>query len=92
VVLMDNLSPHKAPRVRELIEQAGYQRVFLPPYFPNFSPIEEAWSKIKMLLRGLAARTRETIDAALANILGRITAADCCGWFHDRGGYGAAPN
>jgi transposase len=92
VVLMDNLSPHKAPRVRELIERAGCQLVFLPPYSPDFSPIEEAWSKIKTWLRGTTTRTREAIEAALALVLEQVTASDCQGWFHDRGGYVPAPN
>lgn len=92
IVLMDNLSPHKAKRVRELIEAAGCRLVFLPPYSPDFSPIEEAWSKLKALLRGTAARTREALEAALGAAVARITAADCRGWFHDRGGYVPAPN
>src|SRR5690606_576695 len=51
IVVMDNLSPHKAPRVRELIEAAGCRLLFLPPYSPDLSPIEQMWSKLKALLR-----------------------------------------
>lgn len=92
VVIMDNLGPHKAKRVRELIEGAGCRLLFLPPYSPDFNPIEEAWSKIKAFLRGAEARTRETIDAAVKAVLKLITPEDCHGWFHDRGGYVPAPN
>jgi transposase len=92
IVVMDNLRPHQAPRVRSLIESAGCRLIFLPPYSPDFSPIEEAWSKIKAWLRGASPRTRETIEAALAISLDRITASDYQGWFHDRGRYGSAPN
>lgn len=81
VVLMDNLSPHKAPRVRELVEGAGCELLFLPPYSPDFSPIEEAWSKLKALLRTAAAHTKEALEAAIARTLDKITAADARGWF-----------
>jgi transposase len=81
VVLMDNLSPHKAARVRELIEAAGCRLVLLPPYSPDFNPIEQAWSKLKMLLRGLGARTREALEAALTQVLDAITATDTQSWF-----------
>jgi transposase len=81
VVLMDNLSPHKAARVRELIEAAGCRLLLLPPYSPDFNPIEQAWSKLKTLLRGAGARTRAALEAALSHVLDAITAADAQSWF-----------
>src|SRR5215207_10023810 len=61
VVVMDNLPAHKPDRVRELIEDRGCELVYLPPYSPDYNPIEEAFSKIKGLLREAEARTRETL-------------------------------
>jgi transposase len=81
VVVLDNLSPHKAARVRELIEAAGCRLLLLPPYSPDFNPIEQAWSKLKALLRGLGARTTEALEAALTRVLNAITTADTHGWF-----------
>lgn len=91
IVFLDNLSPHKAARVRALIDGAGCQMVFLPPYSPDFSPIEHAWSKIKEALRSAAGRTREAIETALLSVLDRITSQDCMGWF-EHCGYAIAPN
>jgi transposase len=85
VVVMDNLSPHKAPRVRELIERAGCRLLFLPPYSPDFNPIEPAWSKLKTLLRGVGARTTEALHAALATLVDVITANDARGYFRHCG-------
>jgi transposase len=81
VVVLDNLSPHEATRVRELIEAAGCRLLLLPPYSPDFNPIEQAWSKLKALLRGLGARTKEALEAALTQVLNAITTADTQGWF-----------
>lgn len=81
IVVMDNLSPHKAPRVRELIEAAGCRLLFLPPYSPDLSPIEQMWSKLKALLRKAAAHTREALEAAIASALRHITEADARAWF-----------
>ena len=61
VVVMDNLSAHKGEGIKELIEERGCEVVYLPPYSPDFNPIEEAFSKIKRLLRKLEARTREAL-------------------------------
>ena len=85
VVVLDNLSAHKAPLVRALIEGAGCRLLFLPPYSPDFNPIEQAWSKLKTLLRGAAARTRDALEAALKSFLDLITAADARGWFTHAG-------
>ncbi len=59
VMVMNNLQVHKSKRVRELIEGAGAKLLFLPPYSPDFSPIEETFSKVKGILRRVGARTRE---------------------------------
>jgi transposase len=85
VVVMDNLSPHKAPRVRALIEAAGCRLLFLPPYSPDLNPIEPAWSKLKTLLRGMGARTTEALHAALTTLVDAITAQDARGYFRHCG-------
>jgi transposase len=85
VVVMDNLAPHKAARVRELIEGAGCRLRFLPPYSPDFNPIEPAWSKLKTLLRGVGARTTEALHVALATLVDAITATDARGYFRHCG-------
>jgi transposase len=85
VRILDNLSPHKAPRVRALIERAGCRLLFLPPYSPDFNPIEPAWSKLKALLRGLGARTTEALHAALTPLVDAITTSDARGYFRHCG-------
>ena len=85
VVVLDNLSAHKTPRVRELIEAAGCTLLFLPPYSPDLNPIEAAWSKLKTLLRGLSARTTAALDAALVTLVDAITAQDAHGFFRHCG-------
>jgi transposase len=81
IVLMDNLSVHKDERVRRLIEKAKCRLVYLPAYSPDFTPIEQAFSKIKTLLRHVEARTREALEAAITAAFATITAADAIGWF-----------
>jgi transposase len=81
VVVMDNLSVHKARRVRELIEARGCQVLFLPPYSPDFSPIEQCFSKIKETLRKAAARTPEALIDAIGEAMGLVTSDDAHGWF-----------
>lgn len=81
VVCLDNLNVHKAERVRELVEAAGCTLLFLPPYSPDFNPIEQAWSKLKALLRGVGARTKDALNTALHDVLDSITARDASGWF-----------
>lgn len=81
LVLMDNLSAHKADSVRALIEATGAEVLFLPPYSPDFNPIEMAFSKIKEILRSLGARTQETLDAAIAQAIDAITHTDAQGYF-----------
>jgi transposase len=73
IVVIDNLSSHKGANVRRSIEAAGATLVYLPPYSPDYSPIEPAFSKIKQLLRGLAARSRETLWSSMQSILDAVT-------------------
>jgi transposase len=81
MVIMDNLSVHKDARVRQRIEGAQCQLVYLPAYSPDFTPIEQAFSKVKAFLRRVEARTREALEGAIGAALGTITAADAVGWF-----------
>jgi transposase len=85
VVVLDNLSSHKRSRTRELIEAAGAQLVFLPPYSPDLNPIEMVFSKVKQLLRSLACRTRESLWQAMQSVLDRITATDAVHCFQHCG-------
>jgi transposase len=85
VVVMDNLSSHKAAGVREAIESAGATLVYLPPYSPDFNPIEKAWSKVKKLLRDAAARTQDALESAIAAALAAVTPADARGYFRSCG-------
>ena len=86
VVVLDNLRVHKAPGLAELVEARGARLLFLPPYSPDFTPIELAFSKLKTHLRTAAARTREALTAALQAALAWITAEDAQNWF-DHCGY-----
>jgi len=81
VVVMDNLSAHKVNGVQELIEKAGAEVLYLPPYSPDLNPIEKAWAKLKQLLRSAKARTKEALDQAITEALRRITRQDAKVWF-----------
>jgi transposase len=81
IVVMDNLSAHKGERVRELIEQRGCELVYLPPYSPDFNPIEQAFSKVKDLMRRAEARTREALLEAMGVALSAVSARDAQGFF-----------
>jgi transposase len=85
VVLLDNLSSHKVVGVQELIESAGARVLYLPPYSPDFNPIEPCWSKVKAHLRATAARTQDQLDVAIAHALEAITPADGKGFFRKCG-------
>lgn len=76
IVVMDNLGSHKRLRTRELIEAAGAELLFLPPYSPDLNPIELIFSKIKRLLRGMASRTREALWNTMQSVLDQITLYD----------------
>jgi transposase len=84
IVVLDNLSSHKAPDIRERIEYVGAELWYLPPYSPDFNPIELMWSKIKTYLQKAAARTEETLYDAVAYALTTVTAQDAQGWFQHR--------
>jgi transposase len=84
IVVMDNLSSHKGSRVRELIEGRGCELIYLPPYSPDLNPIEEAFAKIKALLRRVEARTREALIEAMGWSLEAVTASDARGFFEHR--------
>ena len=85
VVVMDNLSSHKGPRVRELVEAAGATVVYLPPYSPDLNPIEPAFAKVKQALRSAAHRTAEALWSSMQGVLDRVTAGDADGFFRHCG-------
>ncbi len=85
VVVVDNLAAHKGEDVRELVEARGCELLFLPPYSPDYSPIEEAFSKIKALLRKAEARTREALIEAMGRAISAVTARDARGFFEHCG-------
>jgi transposase len=85
VVVMDNLGAHRPKRIRELIEQRGCELVYLPPYSPDYNPIEEAFAKIKNLLRKAAARTKKALVEAIGAALCAISAQDARGFFEHAG-------
>jgi len=85
VVVLDRLGAHRTGRVRELIEARGAELLFLPAYSPDLNPIEEAFSKIKQLVRKAGARTREALIEAIARALAAVTPEDAAGWFGHAG-------
>jgi transposase len=85
VVVMDNLSAHKGERVGELIEERGCELIYLPSYSPDLNPIEEAFSKIKGLVRKAEARTREALVEAISSALSAISSGDARGFFEHCG-------
>ena len=85
VVIMDNLSAHKGGRVRELVEGAGCELLYLPPYSPDMNPIEEAFAKVKGILRKVQAGTRETLIEAMGPALASVGPLDARGFFEHRG-------
>ena len=85
IVIMDNLGSHKGKAVRQLIRSAGARLFFLPKYSPDLNPIEQVFAKLKHLLRKAAARTPETICAAIREILGAFTPQECANYFRNSG-------
>jgi transposase len=81
VVIMDNLQVHKSTKVCKLVESAGASILFLPPYSPDFSPIEEAFSKIKAILGRVEARTQQALVEATGQALDAVSRRDALGWF-----------
>lgn len=84
-VVMDNLPAHKVEGVRDLIEGAGCELLYLPAYSPDLNPIEEAFSKIKGILRRVEARTRQAVVEAMGTALDAVTAQDARGFFEHAG-------
>ena len=81
VVIMDNLPSHKGPRVRELIEAVGADLLYLPPYSPDFNPIENAFAKLKAFLRKAAERTVEGLWTAIGELIDLFTTEECRNFF-----------
>jgi transposase len=81
IVVMDNLPAHKGAAVRKAIEATGAQLRLLPPYSPDFNPIENAFAKFKALLRKAAARTVTTLERAIADAIDTFTPAECANYF-----------
>lgn len=85
IVVMDNLAPHKHPDIPRMLDHAGVEVWYLPPYSPDFNPIEKMWSKTKTYLRKAKARTSNALFRAIGRALRTITAADAAGWFQHCG-------
>lgn len=81
IVIMDNLSSHKGPRTRALIEAVGARLLFLPPYSPDFNPIENAFAKLKAMLRKAAERTVDGLWTAIGRIVDLFTPTECANYF-----------
>jgi transposase len=86
-VVLDGLGAHRTDKVRELIEERGAELLFLPSYSPDLNPIEEAFSKIKNIVRKAQARTREALVEAIALAISALTLEDVAGWFAHCGYY-----
>ena len=89
IVVMDNLSSHKGPRVSKLIEAAGARLLYLPPYSPDFNPIENAFAKLKALMRKAAERTVEGLWTTIGRLVDVFTPSECANYFA-AAGYDAA--
>lgn len=85
VVVMDNLAAHKVAGVSEAIAAVGASILYLPPYSPDLNPIEQAFAKLKALLRKAQARTREALWATIGNLLDAFTPAECCNYLENSG-------
>lgn len=85
IVVMDNLSSHKKPAIRRAIRAAGAKLFYLPPYSPDLNPIEQAFAKLKTLLRKANARSLAQVEAAIGQLLKQITAAECHNFFLSAG-------
>ncbi|KFG69451.1 transposase [Microvirga sp. BSC39] len=85
ILVMDNLRPHHATKVGELLARAGIGLLDLPRYSPEFNPIEQAWAKMKARLKAKAARSLEALEAELKPALDSITAQNARGWFRHAG-------
>ena len=85
VIVLDNLGAHRASRIEEIAFSCGAEVVWLPPYSPDFSPIELMWSKVKAYLKKVKSRTQEELEKAIAQALQTVTLSDCLNWFRHCG-------
>lgn len=85
VIVLNNLGVHRASRIEEIAKACGATVLWLPPYSPDFSPIELMWSKVKAYLKKVKARTQPELEKAIAAALKTITASDCLNWFRHCG-------
>jgi transposase len=85
VVVLDNLSAHKVPGVREAIEAAAAKLIYLPPYSPDFNPIEQLFAKLKALLRKAAERSVEALWSRIASLLNAFAPDECANYFRNAG-------
>jgi len=85
IVILDNLNVHKVSGIREAIESTGATLLYLPPYSPDFNPIEKMWSKIKAILRKMKARTDRQLNRAIQRAFMTVSASDASGWFKSCG-------
>jgi len=81
IVIMDNMKSHHANDVKKCLDERKVNYLYLPPYSPDFNPIEKLWSKIKAFLRKLKARTPEQLPIAINEAFCAVTPSDCAGWF-----------
>jgi len=84
-VIMDNISMHKNPYVKELIESTGAIVEFLPPYSPDLNPIEKLWSKLKQILRRMETSTRDIFDKSIVEAINLIKTSDLHAWIKNAG-------
>jgi len=91
ILVLDNLGAHRASRIEEIAASCSAQVLWLPPYSPDFSPIELMWSKVKAYLKKVKARTQAELEEAIAEALKTITLSDCQNWFRHCG-YQVTPN
>jgi transposase len=85
IVVMDNLSAHKVPGIRQAIEAAGARLLYLPPYSPDFNPIEQLFAKLKALLRKAGERSVAGLWNRIADLLDAFTATECANYFQNAG-------
>ena len=85
IVILDNLPAHKVSGARAAIEARGAKMLFLPPYSPDFNPIEQAFSKVKSILRKAAARTVDALETAIAAALDAFSPSECANYFANSG-------
>lgn len=88
IVVLDNLGSHKGVGIRSLIRKAGARLAFLPPYSPDLNPIEQAFAKLKTLLRRAEARTIEAVSNRIGDLLSTFTGTECTNYFRNAG-YGS---